>query len=141
MEDQQMAQEKPIGSAVPRGVVDTKTGTVGAPNQKSMEEEVRWLRDQVDALKDTLADLGIPSGRAVANTVRDTGRRAGEMAREHPAWTAIALVGLIGLILASTSRPSWYARRSSRIEDVISDIEDRLSELKERYLSSGWRPW
>lgn len=67
-----MAQEKSIGSAVPRGVVDTKSGTVGVPNQKTMEEEVRWLRDQVNALKETLADLGIPSGRAVANTVKDT---------------------------------------------------------------------
>ena len=136
-----MAQEKSIGSAVPRGVVDTKTGRVGVPDQKTMEEEVRWLRDQVNTLKDTLADLGIPSGRAVANTVMDTGRRAGEVAREHPAWTALALVGLVGLILASTSRPAWSMRRSSRIEDVISDIEDRLSELKERYWSSGWRAW
>ncbi|OAP36917.1 hypothetical protein AU381_20865 [Sinorhizobium glycinis] len=136
-----MAQEKSIGSAVPRGVVDTKTGAVGVQNQKSMEDEVKWLREQVNALKDTLSDLGIPSGRAVANTVMDTGRRAGEVAREHPAWTAIALVGLIGLILASTSRPSWYMRRTSRIDDVISDIEDRLSELKERYWSSGWRSW
>lgn len=136
-----MAQEKSIGSAVPRGVVDTKSGTVSVPNQKTMEEEVRWLRDQVNALKDTLADLGIPSGRAVVSSVRDTGRRAGEMAREHPAWTALALVGLVGLILASTSRPYWSARRSSRTEDVIADIEDRLSELKERYWSSGWRPW
>ncbi|ASY72945.1 hypothetical protein N181_02520 [Sinorhizobium fredii USDA 205] len=136
-----MAQEKSIGSAIPRGVVDTKTGTVGVPNQKTMEEEVRWLRDQVNALKDTLADLGVPSGRAVVSSVKDTGRRAGEMAREHPAWTALALVGLVGLILASTSRPYWSTRRSSRTEDVISDIEDRLSELKERYWSSGWRPW
>ncbi|WP_018238114.1 hypothetical protein [Ensifer sp. BR816] len=136
-----MAQEKTIGSPVPRGVVDTRSGTVGVPNEKSIEEEVRWLREQVNTLKDAITNLGIPSGRAVANTVRDTGRKAGEMAREHPAWTAIALVGLVGLILASTSRPSWYMRRSSRIEDVISDIEDRLSELKDRYWSTGWRSW
>ncbi len=132
-----MAQ-KPVGSAVPRGVVDTKTGTVGAPNEQSVEEQVRWLRDQVNALKDTLTEMGISSGRAVANTVADTSRRAGEMAREHPAWTALVLLGVVSLILASTSR-TWYPRRASRIEDVIADIEDRLSDLKDRYWSSGWR--
>lgn len=133
-----MAQ-KPVGSAVPRGVVDTKTGTVGAPNEQSVEEQVRWLRDQVNALKDTLTEMGISSGRAVTNTVADTSRRAGEMAREHPAWTALVLLGVVSLILASTSRTYWYPRRSSRIEDVIADIEDRLSDLKDRYWSSGWR--
>jgi len=133
-----MAQ-KPIGSAVPRGVVDTKTGTVGAPNEESVEEQVRWLREQVNTLKDTLTEMGISSGRAVTNTVVDTSRRAGEMAREHPAWTALVLLGVVSLILASTGRPYWSPRRSSRFEDLVADIEDRLSDLKDRYWSSGWR--
>lgn len=133
-----MAQ-KPIGSAVPRGVVDTKTGSVGAQKEESVEEQVRWLREQVNTLKDTLTEMGISSGRAVTNTVADTSRRAGEMAREHPAWTALVLLGVVSLILASTGRPYWSSRRSSRFEDLVADIEDRLSDLKDRYWSSGWR--
>lgn len=75
-----MAQEKRLGSTIPRGVVDTKNGSVGVPDQASMEEEVRSLREQVNALTEKLSDLGIYSGRAIA----DTGRRAGEMARNIP---------------------------------------------------------
>jgi ElaB/YqjD/DUF883 family membrane-anchored ribosome-binding protein len=135
-----MAQERPLGSAVPRGVVDTAKGTVGAANQ-TVEEQISSLREQVSSLSEAIAEWGISSGRAVTSTVRDTGRRAGDMAREHPAWTALALVALIGLVVASTSRTHWYTRRSSRMEDVIADIEDRLSELKDHYWSSGWRVW
>ncbi|WP_081163032.1 hypothetical protein [Ensifer aridi] len=135
-----MAQERPLGSAVPRGVVDTSKGTVGAANE-AVEEQIRSLREQVSALSASISELGISSGRAVASTVRDTGRRAGDMAREHPAWTTLALLGLIGLIVASSGRSRWYTRRSSRIEDMISDIEDRLSDLKDHYWSSGWRAW
>ncbi len=118
------------------GVVDTN-GSVGVPNQASIEEEVRSLREQVNALSERLSELGISSGRAIANT----GRRAGEMAREHPAWTALAVIGLLGLLAAGTSRPYWHSRSSSRIEDLIADIEDRLSDLKSRYWSNSWRPW
>lgn len=136
-----MAQEKTIGSTIPRGVVDTRKGTVGTPDQADLEEQVRSLREQVNSLTEMLSDLGYSSGKAIVGTVRDTGRRASEMAREHPAWAVLAVVGLMGLILASTGRPYWYGRRSSRAEDMISDIEDRLNELKERYWASGWRPW
>ncbi|WP_018012318.1 hypothetical protein [Sinorhizobium medicae] len=132
-----MAQEKRLGSTIPRGVVDTKNGSVGVPNQASIEEEVRSLREQVNALSERLSELGISSGRAIANT----GRRTGEMAREHPAWTALAVIGLLGLLAAGTSRPYWHSRSSSRIEDLIADIEDRLSDLKSRYWSNSWRPW
>ena len=54
-----MAQEKRLGSTIPRGVVDTKNGSVGVPDQASMEEEVRSLREQVNALTEKLSDLGI----------------------------------------------------------------------------------
>lgn len=63
-----MAQEKRLGSTIPRGVVDTKNGSVGVPNQASIEEEVRSLREQVNALSERLSELGISSGRAIANT-------------------------------------------------------------------------
>ncbi|WEX76460.1 hypothetical protein PYH37_004767 [Sinorhizobium numidicum] len=137
-----MADKNELGAAVPRGVVDTKTGKVGVPEQP-IEEQVQWLREQVDSLKDMLSDLEIPSGRAVATRVMDTGRRTGEMAREHPAWTALALMAVAGLLIASTSRSYsyWPMRRSSRLEDIIADLEDRLSDLKGRYWSSGWRSW
>ncbi|QFI68954.1 hypothetical protein [Sinorhizobium alkalisoli] len=133
-----MAQNRSLGSAVPRGVVDTKTGKVGVPEQ-SVEEQVRSLREQVNALKDTLTEMGLTSGRAVANTAVDASRRAGAMAREHPAWTALAVIGLVALVLAATARPYWPSRRSSRMEDIIATIEDRLADLKDRYWAGGWR--
>lgn len=135
-----MARERSLGSAIPRGIVDTNKGTVGVANQ-SVEEQVRSLRDQVNALSATISELGISSGRAATRTIRDTGRRAGEMAREHPAWTTVVLIGLFGLIVASTAAPYRHTRRSSRMEGIIGDIEDRLSELRDQYWSSRWRPW
>ncbi|MCA1406965.1 hypothetical protein I6F26_08060 [Ensifer sp. IC3342] len=135
-----MARERPLGSAVPRGVVDTNKGTVGVADQ-SVEEQVRSLREQVNALSAAISELGISSGRAIASTARDTGRRAGDMAREHPAWTTLVLLGLIGLIVAGTAGPYRYTRRSSRMEDMFADLEDRLSDLRDQYWSSRWRPW
>ena len=124
-----MARERPLGSAVPRGVVDTNKGTVGVASQ-SVEEQVRTLREQVNALSAAISELSISSGRAIASTARDTGRRAGDMAREHPAWTTLVLIGLVGLIVASTAGPYRYMRRPSRTKDVFAEIEDRDLQLR-----------
>ena len=134
-----MARERPpLGSAVPRGVVDTKKGTVDVADQ-SVEEQISSLREQVDALRSAISDLAASSGKAIASTARDTGLRAGEMAREHPAWTTLVLLGLISLVIASTASPYRFTRRSSRMEDLFADLEERLSALKDQYWSTGWR--
>ncbi|MCA1441697.1 hypothetical protein I6F07_16000 [Ensifer sp. IC4062] len=135
-----MARERPLGSAVPRGVVDTNKGTVGVADQ-SVEEQVSSLREQVNALSATISELGFSSGRAIVSTARDTGRRAGDMAREHPAWTTLVLLALVGVIVASTAGSYRYTRRSSRMEDLFADLEDRLSDLRDQYWSSRRRLW
>lgn len=116
------ASETKIGEAIPKAVIDTAKSAVGvAPGNPA--EEITAVRDQLDALREQIADTASKLG----DGARQAARQVEGTAKLYPMSSVLAVAGLTALFVIAVTGARTTAPRSrrERILDELQDLYDR----------------
>ncbi|AXA43372.1 hypothetical protein [Rhizobium leguminosarum] len=119
-----------IGSPVPKGIVNTATGEVGAAVQSAYDpgEEFAAVRKQLETLQKQVSD----AAQTIKSGARKAARQTEATVKLYPVSTMIAVAAAVGAIAfaiaGSRSAPprSRYDRALDEMRDLYDRVRDRI---------------